>query len=78
MAKKSGKVEAKRTSREKASLPPKLRVPKPGLTPAGISAQGHFPIVGLGASAGGLEAFTAFLKALPAPSVTPNRVPFLP
>src|SRR2546429_1495474 len=30
------------------------------------SASKPFPIVGIGASAGGLEAFTAFLKALPA------------
>ena len=26
----------------------------------------QFPVVGVGASAGGLEAFTAFLKGLPA------------
>ncbi len=34
-------------------------------TPPGISDNASFPIVGIGASAGGLEAFTQLLKALP-------------
>ncbi|MCC6368278.1 MAG: PAS domain S-box protein [Bryobacterales bacterium] len=40
-----------------APIPSAPRADSPGDTP--------FPIVGIGASAGGLEAFTAFLKALP-------------
>ena len=38
-----------------------------GMTPADDTADApRFPIVGLGASAGGLEALEQFLKALPA------------
>ncbi len=47
-----------RKSKSKAANP----VPSPGPSPAGRS----FPIVGVGASAGGLEAFAKLLRALPA------------
>ena len=38
------------------------------ITPRAAPAAGEFPIVGVGASAGGLEAFTQLLKQLPADS----------
>jgi two-component system, chemotaxis family, CheB/CheR fusion protein len=75
MAKKAGNSTAKRTSGKRALVPksaiPKSADSKPGtpkseLPPGDVLAGDRFPIVGLGASAGGLEAFTAFLKALPA------------
>ena len=40
--------------------------------PAGRSAQGAFPVVGTGASAGGLAAFEQFFSALPAPGRIAN------
>ncbi len=80
MAKKSGSRTTRRTSRRRIALKvkrepsrvssaakpsaasePALAAPPDDAVPAD-----RFPIVGLGASAGGLEAFTAFLKALPA------------
>jgi len=43
--------------------------PGPSLLPKLVPLQGHdFPVVGLGASAGGLEAFTKLFTALPADS----------
>src|SRR5260370_12657736 len=51
----------------------KARQPKSGSSPAGedppskaATHSGSFPVVAIGASAGGLEAYTEFFKALPA------------
>lgn len=56
----------------KRSRSRKLRSPKAGQPKANAAVQGaaaekkSFPIVGIGASAGGLEAFTELLRGLPA------------
>src|ERR1017187_10306745 len=62
-----------RFSRLPASKPPPGAkpsiTPKPGTAPADPEPPRRgpsFPVAGVGASAGGLEAFTALLKALPA------------
>ena len=62
-----------RSSRLPASKPPPGAkpsiTPKPGTAPADSEPPRRgpsFPVAGVGASAGGLEAFTALLKALPA------------
>jgi chemotaxis response regulator CheB len=47
-------------------MPRKKKVKNaPEKSQAASSVAEHFPIVGIGASAGGLEAFTDFLKNLP-------------
>src|SRR5437764_15278317 len=51
-------------SRAKASRSTKQR--RGGTRPTAQTSRPPFPIVGIGASAGGLEAFTQLLKALPA------------
>ncbi len=59
------------TLAKKREIPPALSpTPQPSLTPLMAeepdeSADGIFPIVGIGASAGGLEAFTELLQTLP-------------
>ncbi|HTS46760.1 MAG TPA: chemotaxis protein CheB, partial [Bryobacteraceae bacterium] len=53
----AAKLAATATKRAK---PAKAKIAQPG------DLAEHFPVVGLGASAGGLEAFTQFLTALPA------------
>ncbi len=50
----------KRASRKRSLVPPEVA------EPAGESPRGFFPIVGIGASAGGLEAFRQLLQKLPA------------
>ncbi len=49
-------------------VPPKARTPRRSVKPsiATPDSPASFPIVGIGASAGGLEAVSAFLKAFPA------------
>jgi len=71
-------MESEENRRRKSSLSAgghASRVEKPGsadadrvVTDASVPVEGKpsFPIVGVGASAGGLEAFTRFLRALPA------------
>ncbi len=55
---------------EKTTTPPPPLAPHPegtpSDTPAGTSREGGFPIVGIGASAGGLAAFEAFFSGMPA------------
>ncbi len=53
-----GHPHAKKTAQE---------VPSPAIS-SPETKENSFPIVGVGASAGGLEAFTAFLKHLPSDS----------
>ena len=48
----------------KTELPPQSPPPPPS-SPERDSSFSPFPIVGIGASAGGLEAFTELLEALP-------------
>ena len=68
MAKKAGPGKVKKgpggaSKRRSAAVPSKNSKKKPsGSKPR---YDGHFPIVGVGASAGGLEAFTELLKTLP-------------
>jgi two-component system CheB/CheR fusion protein len=47
---------------------PSLKARSPKRADAGVKFRLPFPVVGIGASAGGLEACTALLKALPANS----------
>lgn len=51
-----------------APKPRKTRAKRIGEGPAGSRAELPFPIVAIGASAGGLAAFTALLRALPSKS----------
>src|SRR5258708_26018915 len=60
MAQRPKGMRAKEQSRKAAK-----KVPITGNRPEQPAANGTFPIVGVGASAGGLEAFTSLLKALP-------------
>jgi two-component system CheB/CheR fusion protein len=51
-----------------SALPPQATPPSPSEKPSGATPDeqnGSFPIVGIGASAGGLEAFTQLLQPLP-------------
>ncbi len=78
------KPPQKKTAKKKASFKPadnSKRTPPPKTTHA------NFPIVGIGASAGGLEAFESFFKAMPADSgmafilvahLDPSHVSLLP
>src|SRR5579862_459450 len=76
MAKKPGTRKARKASGRLDQPQPKVArkqptVPSKAVKPARSSrseptpVSERFPVVGLGASAGGLEAFTLFLKALP-------------
>ena len=75
-AAKKGKPETPKSVRAtKAGIPPEARKRKPAprksasKEPVGIpSASDAFPIVGMGASAGGLEALTSFFNNMPADS----------
>ena len=49
----------------KAPASPAKGRPRVGEKPSGATSRLQFPVVGIGASAGGLEACTALLKALP-------------
>src|SRR5690348_8041465 len=53
-------------SRAKSSGTERRRRPRPAARLAAQTERPSFPVVGIGASAGGLEAFTQLLKALPA------------
>jgi two-component system, chemotaxis family, CheB/CheR fusion protein len=80
MAKRPGKPSRKRTSSASAKPGGEVRAKRPRMQPARLSVvpradepdsepearQRPFPVVGIGASAGGLEAFTSMLQALPA------------
>src|SRR5712692_4789179 len=44
------------------------RAVKKGRAPSPVQTAAHCPVVGIGASAGGLEAFTRLLRGVPAPS----------
>ncbi|MFH1878483.1 MAG: chemotaxis protein CheB, partial [Candidatus Omnitrophota bacterium] len=57
------KKTLKKISRFKNRSRPDIPGKKPKKTPAG---QKTFPVVGIGASAGGLEAIISLLKSLPA------------
>src|SRR5687768_5597532 len=50
---------------KKVDPPPVARAAEPLVEGAPALPQNPFPIVGVGASAGGLDAFREFLKALP-------------
>ena len=58
--KKDGKVKPEKSQEKKL-----VSTTKKSVTPAKSNADESFPIVGIGASAGGLEAFTQFLENLP-------------
>jgi two-component system CheB/CheR fusion protein len=54
-----------RSSKRKSGSRPKPSHPKNSIQPQAPPQKKQFPVVGIGASAGGLEAFTALLKNLP-------------
>lgn len=62
----AGSKAASRRRQRKGSSAPVALDPAVASGPPERSPSKHFPVVGIGASAGGLEAFTSFLKALPA------------
>ena len=60
------KAAPKKSATAAAAKPNRALFPTPTLTPTPvISARANFPIVGIGASAGGLAAFEAFFSAMP-------------
>ena len=68
MAKNTKKTTARRPAKHRASDSPARRsAPSETVTQpqAGMGDEASFPIVGVGASAGGLEAFSAVLRTLP-------------
>jgi two-component system CheB/CheR fusion protein len=64
--KKNVEVKPEKSQEKKRFSPTKKTKKAYSVTSAKSDAAGSFPIVGIGASAGGLEAFTDFLKNLPA------------
>ncbi len=56
----------RKTTRSKRRAKPAKGEAAQRVVGSGTSPAKNFPVVGIGASAGGLEAFTALLKALPA------------
>ncbi len=65
MAKKAGK-STKSKPRSAESKPPVTEIPIPVEAAPIASLEARFPIVGIGASAGGLAAFEAFFSGMPA------------